>query len=75
MENNQPDRLLRLPEVLSKTGLSRTGLYDRLNARSRRHDATFPRPTQLGQRAVAFSERELDAWIAARMAARTKVAA
>lgn len=54
-------RLLRLPEVLSRTGLSRSTLYA---------DPTFPKSVKVGQRAVAWAETEIDAWIEARLEAR-----
>jgi predicted DNA-binding transcriptional regulator AlpA len=53
-----------------KIKVKRTGIYDRLDPKSPRYDPTFPRPIQIGQRAVAFSERELDAWIDLKKAAR-----
>jgi prophage regulatory protein len=69
------DRLIRLPEVMVRTGLSRSAVYDRLRAGSPRHDPSFPRPVTLGQRTVAFSEQELNGWMAARLAARKPKAA
>ncbi len=60
-------RLIRLPEALRKTGLSRTRLYV-LIARN-----DFPAPVKIGGengRAIAFAESEVDAWIADRMADR-----
>ena len=54
------DRLLRLQEVCSIVGLSRSTIYA-LCARGR-----FPPRILLGQRAVAWWESEIDAWIAAR---------
>jgi prophage regulatory protein len=61
-------RLIRLPEVLAKTGLSRTRLYASI-AKSE-----FPAPAKLGcgpdARAIAFAESEIDAWIEERLAAR-----
>lgn len=65
------DRLLRLPEVKQQVGLGRSSIYALLDPRSPRHDPTFPKPVQLGPRAIAFSERELDSWIAQRKAARS----
>jgi prophage regulatory protein len=53
-------RLVRIPEVLARTGLSRSTLY-RLEA-----DGTFPRRVKLGQRSVAFREAELLEWIESR---------
>jgi prophage regulatory protein len=61
-------RLLRLPEVLDRTGLGRTSLYVAMKS------GAFPAPAHLGGRIVAWSESEVDAWIAARLAARPAVA-
>ncbi|NVD29116.1 AlpA family transcriptional regulator [Parasphingorhabdus flavimaris] len=55
-------RLIRLPEVLNKTGLSRSGLYA---------DDSFPKRVQLGTRGVAWVESEIEDWISTRIAART----
>lgn len=59
-------KLIRLPETLAKTGLSRTRLYEAVAA------GTFPKPCKLtpGARAIAFSEAEIDRWIEARLASR-----
>ena len=51
---------LRLPAIMRATGLSRSTLY-RLIANEQ-----FPRPVQLGPRAVAWRRSDLDAWSAAR---------
>jgi len=52
-------QLLRLPKVLSKVGLGVTRVYELMG------DGHFPRPIRIGQRAVAWVESEVDAWIAA----------
>ena len=59
-------KLIRLPETLERTGLSRTQLYA-LVARGE-----FAQPVKLGPnaRAIAFSSDEVDAWIEERLAAR-----
>lgn len=54
-------RLLRLPEVLSRTGLSRSRLYA---------DSSFPKAVKIGDRAVAWVEQEVQAWVDARIAER-----
>jgi prophage regulatory protein len=54
-------RLIRLPEVLKKTGLSRSRLYA---------DVSFPQRVKLGTRGVAWVESEVEDWIAARIADR-----
>lgn len=49
--------ILRLPEVKSRTGLSRSTIYLRVN------DGTFPAPVSLGERAVGWIESEVQQWI------------
>ena len=51
------DRLLRLPEVIHRVGLSRTTIYSLIAT------GEFPRPIVIGTRAVAWSQQELEAWI------------
>ena len=59
-----PTRILRLPEVMARTGLSRTTIYRwRLAGR-------FPQPVRLGTRNVGWIESELEAWLRERMAER-----
>lgn len=54
--------LLRLPDVMRKTGLSRSTIYDRIQKE------IFPSPISLGDRAVGWVESEINEWIAARIA-------
>lgn len=56
--------LLRLPDVISRTGRSRSRIYSDLQTGS------FPKPINIGPRAVAWLEDEIDAWIRARVAER-----
>ncbi|WP_439640539.1 helix-turn-helix transcriptional regulator [Nevskia sp.] len=58
--------LLRLPLVIQRTGLARTSIY----AGIKRGD--FPKPIQLGPRAVAWPSADIDAWVAARIEASRK---
>lgn len=48
---------LRLPQVLSKTGLSRSNLY-RLVARGQ-----FPKGFKLSERTVVWDEAQVDGWL------------
>lgn len=57
-------KLLRRPEVEAKTGLPRSSIYD-LMAKEE-----FPRPVDLGGRAKAWIEEEIDGWIDAAIARR-----
>lgn len=59
--------ILRLTEVMARTGLGRSTIYDKLNPQSPRHDPTFPKLVPLGGRAVGVLEAELNAWIAAQV--------
>lgn len=52
-------RLLRMKQVLSRTGVSRSWLYDAMRAKR------FPQPVVLGPRMVAWPEDEIDAWVEA----------
>ena len=49
--------ILRLPEVIARTGLSRTNVYRRIAA------GTFPAPVALGPRAVGWRESDVIEWI------------
>ena len=61
--------ILRLPKVKTRTGLSRSTIYQRVA------DGQFPKPVSLGGRAVGWIETEIQEWLAERIAAsRTSVA-
>lgn len=57
-------RLIKLPEVLKKTSLSRSSIYSLVNKKS------FPKPVTLIGRACAWVEAEVDEWIEERIAMR-----
>lgn len=56
-ESGAPARVLRLPAVLARTGLSRSTIHRRLA------EGRFPKPVALGPRAVGWIEAEVDQWI------------
>jgi prophage regulatory protein len=56
--NGMPRKILRLPVVLDRTGLSRSTVYLRVT------EGRFPRPVSLGARAVGWIETEVEEWIA-----------
>ncbi len=58
------EKLIRLPEVMSRTGLSRSGVYLKMS------EHCFPASINLGERAVAWLESEIDEWIDNRIKAR-----
>jgi prophage regulatory protein len=53
------DAILRLPEVVHRTGRSRSAIYRGVAA------GTFPAPVALGPRAVGWRSSHIEAWIAA----------
>lgn len=56
--------LERLPQVKARTGLSRSEIYRKIAL------GDFPSPIKLGERASAWPEHEVTAWIASRIALR-----
>ena len=57
-----PNRTIcRLPEVMARTGLSRSTIYDLIRRRK------FPSQINLGPRAVGWVEDEVVDWIEARI--------
>ncbi len=62
-------RLLRIREVIARTGRTRSRIYDDMSK------GDFPQPVKIGGQAIAFVEAEVEAWIAAKIAARDRVAA
>ena len=70
---NQPIRkILRLKQVIERTGLSRSTIYDRINPKSKRFDSSFPQSIKLNANAtsstgaVGWLESSIDEWIAQR---------
>ncbi len=58
--------LIRRPEVLHRCGISNTTLHRLIK------EGDFPAPIQLGPRAVAWVESEVDSWIEQRIKASHK---
>ena len=61
------EKLLSIKDVCSLVSVSRSSIYDFVNARSPRHRPDFPRPVRLnlaGRGAVRWRRSEVEAWIA-----------
>lgn len=58
-----PQQLLRLPDVLKLVPIARSVLYSMVK------DGTFPKPVKIGRRAVAWRLDDLQKWIESRPAA------
>jgi len=56
-----PAAFLRLTKVISRTGLSRSTIYQRIE------DGEFPPQIRLGANSVGWLEAEIDDWIASRI--------
>jgi prophage regulatory protein len=54
-------RLLRLPEVRQKVGLSRSAIYKLIS------EGQFPRQVAIGPRTVAWVQEDLERWIEERL--------
>ena len=51
------DRMLRFPDVLALTGLSRTTIWRRVKA------GTFPAPLSLGENSCGWPENQVHDWV------------
>ena len=61
-----PERILRLPEVKTKTGLSKSTIYLFMS------QGIFPTPISLGIRAVGWVESQVNQWIDERIKSHKK---
>lgn len=58
-----PQRILRLRQVMARTGLSRSTIYEHISR------GRFPKQVSLGPQSVGWVEREIDGWINSRIQA------
>lgn len=66
VSNEVQERLIRLEEVMSRTGLTRALLYQMMKK------GDFPKSVKLTGRAVAWVESQINVWIAGRIEAAQK---
>jgi prophage regulatory protein len=52
-----PTTILRRKQVIAKTGLARSTIYDHMRR------GTFPKPIRLGDKIVGWIESEVNAWL------------
>ena len=57
----QPTRLIRIREVQHRTGLGRSTIYRWIA------HGNFPKPVHLGGRVVAWTEDDIEHWIASKV--------
>lgn len=60
------DSILRLPDVIQRTGLSKSTIYLWMK------QGTFPSTVSLGPRSVGWLQSEIDNWIRERFESRWK---
>jgi len=67
MQNNQHPTstmcMLKLNDVINKSQISRSTIYDKLDQKSKRYDPDFPKPRKLGMNSVAWVENEVEQWL------------
>ncbi|MHB8388779.1 MAG: helix-turn-helix transcriptional regulator [Acidobacteriaceae bacterium] len=56
-----PEKFLRIQEVQKRVPFSRSSIYSKIRL------GVFPKPINLGARAVAWLESDIDGWIEARI--------
>ena len=61
-QQNENQRLIRRKEVQAKTGLGASSIYAMMKS------GEFPQCLNLSERRVAWTESDIDAWIAERVA-------
>lgn len=54
---------LQIEEVMRRTGLSKTSIYDYMNEKHKLYDPTFPTQITMGNRSVGWLASEVDQWV------------
>lgn len=57
MTNNTNKKIIRLVDVMARTGLSRSNIYLQMS------EDRFPKSIAIGLRSVGWLEHEIDEWI------------
>jgi prophage regulatory protein len=65
----QHQKILRLKDVIERTGLARSTIYLYISR------GQFPRPVNIGHRAVGWLEAEVEQWLASKIAGRASTGA
>ena len=68
-EIHKPRFILKRNEVQARTGVSRSGIYQKMA------EGEFPKSISLGPRAVGWLESSIDEWIQSRIELSSKVEA
>lgn len=60
-------RVLRMKAVTDKIGVARSTIYDWMDERSKRYDASFPKPVRLGGNSIGWIESDLNQWLESKL--------
>ena len=61
--NEHHPKIVRRRQLETRLSLSRSTIYDKINPKSPRYDASFPKPIRLGGAAVGWLAHEVDDWL------------
>lgn len=65
--NSTYSQVIRLPEVIKRSGLSRSLIYEKISPKSRWYDEGFPKPFKLSVMANGWDADQLERWIQSRI--------
>lgn len=60
-------RMICLRQLIEMLGISRSSVYEKINPKSPRYDASFPRPIKLGQASIRFELQAVERWLQLRI--------
>lgn len=60
---NEPQRVIRLPELVKYLSVSRSTIYSWTSPRSPQFDQSFPKKIRLGERSVGFILGDVQGWL------------
>lgn len=60
---NEPQRVIRLPELVKYLSVSRSTIYSWTSPRSPQFDQSFPKKIRLGSRSVGWRFSDIQCWL------------
>ena len=62
-------QMLSVEEVAALIGVTRSTIYDWMNVKSKRYNASFPKKIKIGPNTVRWVEKQLVEWLQAKISA------